>query len=220
MKLKIFLLTFAVSLNISFCMQIVIAQNKAIKRMVSGRVFDAFTGKPLTGAIVVIEGTSLAAITDINGNYKALNVTKVPSFLKVYLAGYPTGIIGPINTHQDTTIDITIGGYSSEACKESLSVILGRISNDVGESINGAQIFWFPYCGTLNRIDSSSIIISNLGVGSFSVLTFKRGFKPKLIEHIRLNGQDTAKIEIHLEDENQGLERIKSLPDLHFDSRW
>jgi hypothetical protein len=175
-------------------------KNKASYRSVDGRVL--FSGVPLVGADVILEGTSLGAITDSNGYYKIMYVTKVSSVLKVYLAGYPTRIIGPINTLQDTTIDIVIGGYSSAACKESLSVIIGRINNDVGESINDAQIFWFPYCGTLSRKDSGNFLISHLGAGSFSVLVFRSDFKPKLIEHMRLDGQDTARIKIRLENES------------------
>jgi hypothetical protein len=219
MRLKIFFLMFALSLIVVVYAQIIIAQHKTINRFISGKVFDALSKEPLAGAFVVIEGTSLGSSTDIYGNYKILNVSKMPSILKVWLAGYPTGIIGPINTLQDTTVDIAIGGYSSEACKESLSVILGKISNDVGESINDAQIFWFPYCGNLNRIDSSSILISNLGTGCFSVLAFRRGFKPRLIEHIRLSGQDTAKIEIHLENESYKPDTL-SVPSLPYDTRW
>jgi outer membrane receptor protein involved in Fe transport len=41
---------------------------------ISGRVTDAETGEGLPGANVVVEGTTLGAATDVNGNYTILNV--------------------------------------------------------------------------------------------------------------------------------------------------
>jgi len=41
---------------------------------ISGKVVDKETKEPLIGASVVIQGTTLGAATDINGNYVILNV--------------------------------------------------------------------------------------------------------------------------------------------------
>ncbi|MGM0739469.1 MAG: carboxypeptidase-like regulatory domain-containing protein, partial [Bacteroidota bacterium] len=41
---------------------------------ISGQVTDAEDGEPLIGANVVIEGTTMGSSTDVDGNYRILNV--------------------------------------------------------------------------------------------------------------------------------------------------
>ncbi|HCX24440.1 MAG TPA: SusC/RagA family protein, partial [Cytophagales bacterium] len=58
-----------------------------VTKSISGKVTDTKTGEPLIGATVVVEGTSLGAITDIEGAFK-LNVPDEASTLIVSFTGY------------------------------------------------------------------------------------------------------------------------------------
>lgn len=58
-----------------------------VTKSISGKVTDTKTGEPLIGATVVVEGTSLGAITDIDGAFK-LSVPDEASTLIVSFTGY------------------------------------------------------------------------------------------------------------------------------------
>jgi uncharacterized protein (TIGR02231 family) len=55
---------------------------------VSGRVFDE-SGEPLIGATILLKGTSIGTITDVDGNY-TLNLPPTPASLVVSFTGYST----------------------------------------------------------------------------------------------------------------------------------
>ena len=48
----------------------------------TGKVTDSSTGEPLPGANIYIEGKTIGAVTDVEGNYRLLNVPSgvAPSF--------------------------------------------------------------------------------------------------------------------------------------------
>ncbi|QQS35250.1 MAG: carboxypeptidase-like regulatory domain-containing protein [Ignavibacteriales bacterium] len=56
----------------------------------SGTIKDAQSGEPLIGANILIEGTSLGAATDVNGNYVILNVPPGKYNVVVSYIGYET----------------------------------------------------------------------------------------------------------------------------------
>lgn len=56
--------------------------------VVTGRVLEARTGTPLSGAVVTVEGTALAARTDGGGRYRIENVPPGPQMLRARLIGY------------------------------------------------------------------------------------------------------------------------------------
>ena len=50
---------------------------------ISGVISDASSGKPLIGANVMLDGTSIGAATDIDGHYNILN-KDIDEILKVF----------------------------------------------------------------------------------------------------------------------------------------
>ncbi|HEX3009677.1 MAG TPA: SusC/RagA family TonB-linked outer membrane protein, partial [Bacteroidales bacterium] len=56
---------------------------------ITGTITDASTGEPLVGVNVVVEGTTLGAISDINGKY-SIDVPNKDAFLTVSYVGYNT----------------------------------------------------------------------------------------------------------------------------------
>jgi TonB-linked SusC/RagA family outer membrane protein len=81
-----------VSLNVSYKVLennlIIIAPKSLIQQMkVSGTVTDAKTGEPIIGANVIIEGTTIGAVTDINGKF-SIDVTSSTNTLVISFIGY------------------------------------------------------------------------------------------------------------------------------------
>jgi len=64
------------------------AQGRSIVR---GNIKDAVTGKPLEGANVIIEGTTIGAASDENGNYIIRNVSSGQQTVEASFLGYFTG---------------------------------------------------------------------------------------------------------------------------------
>ena len=60
---------------------------------ISGQVTDANDGEPLIGANVLIEGTTIGASTDLDGNYRILNVRPGTYTIVVRYVGYQTQFI-------------------------------------------------------------------------------------------------------------------------------
>jgi outer membrane receptor protein involved in Fe transport len=70
---------------------------------IAGRVTDAETGEGLPGANVQIEGTTLGAATDINGNYAILNVPPGSYTVRISFIGYQTMRITDVRVNVDFT---------------------------------------------------------------------------------------------------------------------
>ena len=65
---------------------------------VSGRIMDARTGEPLTGASVMVKGSSIGTVTDINGAY-SLSIPPSGGILQISYIGYRQ-MESPINRSQ------------------------------------------------------------------------------------------------------------------------
>ncbi|MBN2093203.1 TonB-dependent receptor [candidate division KSB1 bacterium] len=65
-----------------------LAFTQTSKARLTGKVVDAETGEPLIGANVTLEGTSMGAACDLEGNYMVLNVPPGQYNLVVTMMGY------------------------------------------------------------------------------------------------------------------------------------
>jgi outer membrane receptor protein involved in Fe transport len=70
---------------------------------VVGTVRDAETGEPLPYANVMVEGTTLGAVTDLEGYYFILNVPPGPRSIKVQMMGYTTKVAEGVAVVPDRT---------------------------------------------------------------------------------------------------------------------
>lgn len=73
---------------------------------IRGKVTDKQTGEGLVGASVVIEGTSMGASTDINGEYIILNVQPGKYRLRASYLSYQTVTISNVDVNIDLTTEI------------------------------------------------------------------------------------------------------------------
>lgn len=73
---------------------------------IAGTVTDRETGDPLPGANVVVEGTTLGAATDINGNYVILNVPVGTYAVRASFIGYETVTVRNIRVSIGLTTEL------------------------------------------------------------------------------------------------------------------
>ncbi|HPG41442.1 MAG TPA: TonB-dependent receptor [bacterium] len=73
---------------------------------ISGLVTDVETKEPLPGVNIVIEGTSMGAATDVEGNYNILNIPPGTYKLRVSMIGYQTQIVEKVRVSIDLTTSI------------------------------------------------------------------------------------------------------------------
>ncbi|NIV92984.1 TonB-dependent receptor [candidate division KSB1 bacterium] len=70
---------------------------------VAGRITDAETGEGLPGANVQLEGTTLGAATDLNGNYTILNVPPGVYTVNISFIGYQNVRVSEVRVNVDLT---------------------------------------------------------------------------------------------------------------------
>lgn len=70
---------------------------------IAGRITDAENGEPLPGANVQLEGTTLGAATDIDGNYTILNVPPGLYTVRISFIGYQTVRVRDVRVNVDFT---------------------------------------------------------------------------------------------------------------------
>jgi outer membrane receptor protein involved in Fe transport len=73
---------------------------------IKGKVVDRETKEPLPGANVVVDGTTLGASSDLNGEYVILNVPVGGYTLKCTFIGYRTVTVSNVRVSVDLTTDL------------------------------------------------------------------------------------------------------------------
>ncbi|NJK93665.1 MAG: hypothetical protein HC905_00935 [Bacteroidales bacterium] len=115
--------------------------NSVQQQKVKGTITDATTGEPIIGANVVIEGTTIGTITDINGAFSldipSTNVQLVVSYIgynteKVQYTGQGTLDIKlvPDVTKLD---EIVVVGYGTKKKKDIIGSVSSISSNDINQ---------------------------------------------------------------------------------------
>ena len=128
-----------------FSVSIVFAQES----IVSGKVTDSETGEPLPGVNVMIQGTTMGSVTDLDGNY----ATEVPeaAVLMFSYVGYKTQLVEVGN---QTTInvallpdvtalsEVVVVGYGTQEKKEITSAVASVKAEDfnMGNVNDAAQL--------------------------------------------------------------------------------
>lgn len=95
---------------------------------ITGRVTDARDGEGLIGVQVIIQGTTQGSTTDIDGNYRILNVRPGTYTLEFRYVGYQTQIIENVLVRTDLTTEINT--TMSEAVIEGQEIVV-RAERDV-----------------------------------------------------------------------------------------
>lgn len=104
------------------------------QQRIQGTVTDASTGEPIVGANIIVEGTTLGAVSDISGNF-TIDVPKQDAVLVISFLGYITekvSLNGQTNVQVKLVVDIAnleevvVVGYGSQK-KETLTGSVAQI---------------------------------------------------------------------------------------------
>ncbi|MFQ5498641.1 MAG: carboxypeptidase-like regulatory domain-containing protein, partial [Candidatus Zixiibacteriota bacterium] len=91
---------------------------------ITGSVTDAKSGEPLVGVSVAVKGTSLGAMTDVDGKYLVMNVPVGTYEVSFSMVGFGTIGVSGVDVHADLAAYVD-QGMSSEAADigKTISVV-------------------------------------------------------------------------------------------------
>ncbi len=93
---------------------------------ISGRVTDANNGNPLGGVNVVIEGTSMGAATDMEGDYFIINVPPGSYTVEARMIGYTTQARSGVAVNADRTITVDFAIQQTVLEGQEVTVVADR----------------------------------------------------------------------------------------------
>jgi len=155
---------------------------------IAGKVFDE-SGSPLPGANIMVEGTSMGASSDIDGNYAILNISPGTYTVSASFIGYRKYVVENIRVVAGftTNLDFTLSESSMElsetvvvTAKEPLvqKDALGKVT-----TITQNELQTMPV-ENLNQVLATQ---SNISVLS-NTPTAKAGYNIRGIDDIRMRG--------------------------------
>jgi len=164
---------------------------------VRGKVTDRETGDPLIGANVVIDGTTLGASTDINGEYTILTVPPGTYSLKVSYIGYASVTISNIRVSSNITTTQDFQVSSTAIQVEAVEIVADRplIQRNTTNTIRMTtqeNIRNLPFRGLQN------IVALNAGVVKQDGILYVRGGRSGEVAYF-IDGATTTNIMFNTE---------------------
>ncbi|MBN2008790.1 TonB-dependent receptor [candidate division KSB1 bacterium] len=108
----------------------------ALTGKISGKVFEKYSKEALPGANILLEGTTIGAATDTNGDYFIINVSPGVYTLRAEMMGYAVFIQEnvQVNVNQTTNIDFAMKQQTIEG--ETITVVAERpvVQMDISSS--------------------------------------------------------------------------------------
>ena len=103
-----------------------------------GKITDKSTGEPLMGANVVLQGTTLGAVSDIEGRFIIINIPPAVYNVKVSFVGYESVTIGNVKiiVDQTTQLPVEISTKSLQIGEVIVSANASMIHKDLTSSIS------------------------------------------------------------------------------------
>lgn len=104
---------------------------------IAGRITDKVTGEPLTAANISIEGTTMGAAANLEGQYTILHVPPGIHSLRVSLIGYSTVTINGVRVYIDQTerVEVALAPEMIEGREVVIVAELPTIKSDVATSV-------------------------------------------------------------------------------------
>ena len=136
---------------------------------IAGTVTDADTGEPLPGVNIFVEGTTLGAASDLNGNYTILNIRPGTYDLSASMMGYGKVTVTSVrvNIDQTTTIDFPL--KAGVLLGEEITVVAERplVEPDVAASkqiITASQFERLPVVNITDIVGYQAGVTSDLSI--------------------------------------------------------
>lgn len=129
--LNLFTLPFKVrGILMSFALMLLVAQASIAQVTVRGVIKDDNTGETMIGAAVVIKGTTIGSVTDIDGKFEFIAPDSPPFTLVISFLGYTSQEVEVESLDQK----ISIGLSTDEVLMDEVQVVGERISKKQKES--------------------------------------------------------------------------------------
>jgi len=134
----------------------------------AGKVTDKETKELLIGANVAIEGTTLGAATDINGEYSILNVPSGVYEIRVTFVGYTTQRVSNVRVNSDLTTLLDVPLSSEAVTLEAIEIVAESplINKDYTNTLtvkSSEEINNLPVRGIANVVGLQASVVQNEG---------------------------------------------------------
>ncbi|MBU1098402.1 MAG: TonB-dependent receptor [Bacteroidetes bacterium] len=175
---------------------------------IAGFVIDKSTNEPLIGANILIEGTTMGASTDIDGNYYIINIPPGVYNLRASMIGYSQVVVNnvKVSVDQTTRTDYVLGSQSIEMQDIVVTAERSIVRKDLTSTeskVSGDQIALLPL------EDVSSVINLQAGVVDGHFRGGRSNEVKYLIDGISVNdaysGSSSLEVEINSIQELQVL---------------
>jgi len=135
---------------------------------ITGMITDQGAGSPLAGANIIIEGTSMGAAADADGNYVIVNVAPGTYELKAMMIGYTPVIVKDVNVTMNLTTTINVEMSTEALGMEAVVIVAKRpvVVKDVAHSeltVDAKNIETMPVT------ELSEVVGMQAGVEGFAV---------------------------------------------------
>jgi len=118
-------------LGLCLALMLFISAGAYAQRTISGTITEAGTNDPLIGANVLVSGTSLGTITDLDGNF-TLNVPNGSNSIEISYAGYTTQTVALGSSDLVNVVleagqlldEVVVTGYGTQNSKEITSSVV------------------------------------------------------------------------------------------------
>ncbi|MDD5765028.1 MAG: TonB-dependent receptor [Candidatus Marinimicrobia bacterium] len=181
-------LTFAIILSLIMAT----ALFSGVTGKISGQITDEQSGQPLGGVNVIIEGTSLGAASDMDGNYSILNIAPGTYTVKVMMIGYAPLTLTDVRVNIDLTTPLNAYLRVESLVGEEVVVVAERkvVQRDVASSqtnISKEQIDDLPVTSV------TGVIGMQAGVDGLSVRKGDSDELAMMVDGISLKDDRTGK---------------------------
>ncbi|MDG5766284.1 TonB-dependent receptor [Balneolales bacterium ANBcel1] len=103
---------------------------------VTGRVLEEGTGEPLTGVNIHLQGTTIGAVTDLEGYYTIINIAPDEYTVVASMIGFTTQRVEEVRVHMNQTehIDFTMSMSAYEGEEVVLTAQRQRVQMELSQS--------------------------------------------------------------------------------------
>ncbi|MBO6575403.1 MAG: carboxypeptidase-like regulatory domain-containing protein [Rhodothermales bacterium] len=149
---------------------LVLAQNTG---KVSGVVTDADTGEPLPGASVVVVGTQLGTISDVDGNYFIIGVPVGSYDIQASFVGFQTSTVAGVEVSsgytQEVNFVLSAGVELDEIVVEYERPLIQKDAIGVPKIVDAEEIVNLPVRGAAEVAKIQAGVVSQEGSGTLNI---------------------------------------------------
>jgi hypothetical protein len=145
------------------------------RAMLSGKVLDVDTAKPIPSASIFIQGTSYKAQTNVDGEFRLEDVPSLPVNIEVAAKGYKSVVVNQkLEPGKEGRLEIPLGGNG---------VVDGKVIDAVANSpVAGARVAIDGTTRVAETVDDGTFRIEGLRGEKVRVLITAPGFEDQVLD--------------------------------------